>query len=184
MPPQMRPQQLRPAPTTPPLLQIRRRRLLPPRAKLPLPTSSNDTASAASPQPTAPPSIPLIQFQDVPITTAIENLARQAGINYLIDPKIGYGQPDQNGQIKPEPTLSIRWENVTAEQALLALLDNYGLQLNSDRKSQIARITTKDPIGADTAFHPCHSTQIRQHVEHGGFDLSFAHGQAQQGIAR
>jgi type II secretory pathway component GspD/PulD (secretin) len=108
-------------------------------------TGTNETASAASSQPTAPPTIPLIQFQDVPITTAIENLARQAGINYLIDPKIGYGQPDQNGQIKPEPTLSIRWENVTAEQALMALLDNYGLQLVADRKSQIARITTKDP---------------------------------------
>jgi type IV pilus assembly protein PilQ len=88
----------------------------------------------------------LIQFQDVPITTAIENLARQAGINYLIDPKIGYGQPDQNGQIKPEPTLSIRWENVTAGQALMALLDNYGLQLTEDRRTQIARITAKDPM--------------------------------------
>ncbi|MGA2179519.1 MAG: secretin N-terminal domain-containing protein [Verrucomicrobiota bacterium] len=107
--------------------------------------TTNETASAAKPQPSEPPSIPLIQFQDVPITTAIENLARQAGINYLIDPKIGYGQPDQNGQIKAEPTLSIRWENVTAEQALMALLDNYGLQLITDRKTQIARITTKDP---------------------------------------
>ena len=111
-------------------------------------TTSNATTgdSAANAQPSAPPSIPLIQFQDVPITTAIENLARQAGINYLIDPKIGYGQPDQNGQIKAEPTLSIRWENVTAGQALMALLDNYGLQLSEDRKSQIARITAKDPM--------------------------------------
>jgi type II secretory pathway component GspD/PulD (secretin) len=108
-------------------------------------TTTNETAGAANPQPSGPPSIPLIQFQDVPITTAIENLARQAGINYLIDPKIGYGQPDQNGQIKAEPTLSIRWENVTAEQALMALLDNYGLQLSEDRKTQIARITAKDP---------------------------------------
>ena len=108
-------------------------------------TTTNETASTANSQPSAPPSIPLIQFQDVPITTAIENLARQAGINYLLDPKIGYGQPDQNGQIKPEPTLSIRWENVTAGQALMALLDNYGLQLNEDRKTQIARITAKDP---------------------------------------
>ena len=107
--------------------------------------ATNETASAAKTQSTAPQSIPLIQFQDVPITTAIENLARQAGINYLIDPKIGYGQPDQNGQIKAEPTLSIRWENVTAEQALMALLDNYNLQLIADRKTQIARITTKDP---------------------------------------
>ena len=108
-------------------------------------TTNNETASAASHQPAGAATIPLIQFQDVPITTAIENLARQAGINYLIDPRIGYGQPDQNGQIKPEPTLSIRWENVTAEQALMALLDNYSLQLIEDHRSQIARIAAKDP---------------------------------------
>jgi type II secretory pathway component GspD/PulD (secretin) len=89
--------------------------------------------------------IPLIQFQDVPITTAIENLARQANINYLLDPKINYGQPDEKGQIRPEPTLSIRWENVTAEQALLALLDNYDLQLIQDPKTKIGRITIKEP---------------------------------------
>jgi type II secretory pathway component GspD/PulD (secretin) len=90
-------------------------------------------------------SIPLIEFQDVPLTVAIENLARQAGINYLLDPKIGYGQPDQSGQIKAEPTLSIRWENVTAEQALLALLNNYDLQLVQDPRTKIARISMKDP---------------------------------------
>jgi type II secretory pathway component GspD/PulD (secretin) len=107
--------------------------------------AATETTEATNAAPAAPASIPLIQFQDVPITTAIENLARQAGINYLIDPKIGYGQPDQNGQVKAEPTLSIRWENVTAEQALMALLDNYNLQLSSDRKTQISRVTTKDP---------------------------------------
>ncbi|MGH8024297.1 MAG: secretin N-terminal domain-containing protein, partial [Limisphaerales bacterium] len=92
------------------------------------------------------PSIPLIEFQDVPLTVAIENLARQANINYLLDPKIGYGQPDQNGQVKADPTLSIRWENVTAEQALLALLNNYDLQLIRDPKTAIGRITMKDPL--------------------------------------
>jgi type II secretory pathway component GspD/PulD (secretin) len=81
----------------------------------------------------------------VPITTAIENLARQANINYLLDPKINYGQPDEKGQAIPEPTLSIRWENVTAEQALLALLDNYNLQLIQDPKTKIGRITVKEP---------------------------------------
>jgi type II secretory pathway component GspD/PulD (secretin) len=109
--------------------------------------TSERPATSATNAPAVPvSSIPLIQFQDVPLTTAIENLARQAGINYLLDPKIGYGQPDQNGQIKVEPTLSIRWENITAEQALLALLDNYGLQLVEDKKTHIARITTKDPM--------------------------------------
>jgi type II secretory pathway component GspD/PulD (secretin) len=106
-------------------------------------------ASAAAPAETnATPvaaNIPLIQFQDVPLTVAIENLARQAGINYLLDPKIGFGQPDANGQIKAEPTLSIRWENVTAEQALIALLNNYDLQLVQDPKTKIGRITVKDP---------------------------------------
>jgi type II secretory pathway component GspD/PulD (secretin) len=86
-----------------------------------------------------------IQFQDVPITTAIENLARLADINYLLDPKIGYGQPDQNGQIKPEPTISVRWENVSARQALLAVLDNYNLELIEDAKTKIARISIKNP---------------------------------------
>ena len=108
------------------------------------PSAGSDTNAPAAPAA----SIPLIQFQDVPLTTAIENLARQAGINYLLDPKIGFGQPDQSGQVKAEPTLSIRWENVTAEQALRALLDNYGLQLAQDPKTHIARITTKDPTAA------------------------------------
>lgn len=100
-----------------------------------------DQAAAAG---SMAPTIPLIQFQDVPLTTAIENLARQAGINYLLDPRIGYGQPDSSGQIKAEPTLSIRWENITAEHALIAVLENYGLQLVPDPKTQIARITIKD----------------------------------------
>ncbi len=112
----------------------------------PAATAAEPSASPAANAPAAAvASIPLIQFQDVPLTTAIENLARQAGINYLLDPKIGYGQPDQNGQIKAEPTLSIRWENITAEQALRALLDNYNLQLIMDKNTHIARITTKDP---------------------------------------
>jgi general secretion pathway protein D len=115
-------------------------------ANAPAATTAEPSASPATNAPAAPvASIPLVQFQDVPLTTAIENLARQAGINYLLDPKIGYGQPDQNGQVKAEPTLSIRWENVTAEQALRALLDNYGLQLIEDKNTHIARITTKDP---------------------------------------
>ncbi len=104
-----------------------------------------ETASAASASAPAVATIPLIQFQDVPLTTAIEALARQANINYLLDPKIGYGQPDANGQIKAEPSLSIRWENIPAQHALEALLSNYGLQLVEDTKTKIYRISQKDP---------------------------------------
>jgi len=46
----------------------------------------------------------LDSFQDVPITTAIENLARQAGINYLIDPKIGLRSArPRAGRSNPNP---------------------------------------------------------------------------------
>src|SRR6478736_278261 len=93
--------------------------------------------------------IPLIQFQDVPLTTAIDNLARQAGINYIMDPKVGYGQPDERGVIKSQPNISIRWENLTAEQALNALITTYGLQLATDTKTGIARVTIKDPAAAE-----------------------------------
>jgi general secretion pathway protein D len=109
-------------------------------------TNASLAVTATTNAPAAPETIPLIQFSDVPITTAIEHLARQAGINYMLDPKIGYGQPDQNGQLKPEPQMSIRWENITAESALLALLDNYGLQLIVDKRTGIDRVAMKDPL--------------------------------------
>ena len=89
--------------------------------------------------------IPLIVMDDVPLTDAIRNLARQAGINYQLDPKIGYGQLGADGKTMAQPNVSIRWENITAEQALTALLGNYDLQLVEDPKSKIARVTAKDP---------------------------------------
>lgn len=112
-----------------------------------------DSETAANTNaPAADVGIPEIKFSDVPITTAIENLARLANINYMLDPKIGYGQPDASGHIKAEPTLSIRWKNITAKNALLALLDNYGLQLIVDKQTGIDRITTKDPTAPPPMF--------------------------------
>lgn len=113
--------------------------------------ASTEPVDAATNAP-APVGIPQIKFSDVPITTAIENLARLANINYMLDPKIGYGQPDANGVIKAEPVLSIRWENITAENALLALLDNYNLQLVTDKRTGIARVTIKDPAAPPALF--------------------------------
>src|SRR5262245_48601483 len=85
--------------------------------------------------------IPLIVMDDVPLTDAIKNLARQAGLNYMLDPKISYGQPDpKTGTIATQPLVSIRWENVTAEQALAALLNNYSFQLVADPRTHIYRV--------------------------------------------
>jgi type II secretory pathway component GspD/PulD (secretin) len=94
--------------------------------------------------------ITLITMDDVPLTDAIKNLARQAGLNYILDPKVTFGQVGPDGKTPlPQPSVSIRWENVTAEQALTALLGTYNLQLVEDPKSKIARITIRDPAAPD-----------------------------------
>ena len=113
-----------------------------------LEAATNGVPVAGSPAPAAEAGlgIPLIQFSDTALTVAIESLARRADINYMLDPKIGFGQPDASGQVRVDPTLSIRWENISAENALLALLDNYNLQLTRDKKTGIDRITPKDPL--------------------------------------
>jgi type II secretory pathway component GspD/PulD (secretin) len=119
-----------------------------PNAMVILEAATNGVPVAGSPAPAAEAGIgiPLIQFSDTALTVAIESLARRAGINYMLDPKIGFGQPDASGQVRVDPTLSIRWENISAENALLALLDNYNLQLTRDKKTGIDRITLKDPL--------------------------------------
>lgn len=96
--------------------------------------------------------LPLIQFVDAPLTSVIDNLARHAGINYIMDYKVPYGQIGPDGKPIPQPLLTVRWENVTAEQALMAILNNYDLQLVYDPKTKIARITKKDPAAPDPLF--------------------------------
>jgi type II secretory pathway component GspD/PulD (secretin) len=112
-----------------------------------------DTAAA----PTAPAAeahdpnavIPLIVMDEVPLTDAIKNLARQANLNYMLDPKINYGAADANGVVHQAPSISLRWENLTANQALNAVLTTYNLTMNEDPKTHIALISIKDPAAPD-----------------------------------
>ena len=86
--------------------------------------------------------IPLIQFSDVPITTAIENLARQAGVNYVIDPKLGNLWNFSSPKNVPEPLLNLRFEKVTAKDTLNGILNIYHFILVDDPATQVARITS------------------------------------------
>lgn len=74
----------------------------------------------------APPSkdevIPLIEMENVPLTDAIRKIAGQARLNILLDPRLLAPPFDR-------VTVSIRWQDVTAREALTALLDNHGLVL-------------------------------------------------------
>jgi len=108
---------------------------------------ATEAATNAPAQPGAV--IPLIVMDDVPLTDAIKNLARQAGLNYILDPKVAFGQPGPDGRPIPQPSVSIRWENVSAAQALNALLGTYNLQIAEDPKSKIARVTVKDPAAPE-----------------------------------
>ena len=89
--------------------------------------------------------VPLIVIDDVPLTDAIRNLARQSGLNFQFDPRVTSAQVGADGKTVPPPNVSFRWESVSARDALLALLENYNLQLVRDPLSHISRITLKDP---------------------------------------
>ena len=102
-------------------------------------TSSNAVTSAEL--------VPLIAIEDVPLTDAIRHLARQSNLNFQFDPRIT--TPPADGRSTNQPNVSIRFENVSAQEALLALLDNYNLALVQEPKSKIARITLKDPQAED-----------------------------------
>jgi len=88
--------------------------------------------------------VPLIQIDEAPLPDAIRTLARQAGLNFQFDPKILNLAPDASGKVPPHPAVSFRWENVTAMEALLALLENYNMQIVRDPKTKIARVTVKE----------------------------------------
>jgi type II secretory pathway component GspD/PulD (secretin) len=118
-----------------------------PGAAAPADTNATTTVTNAAAEPGGV--IPLIVMDDVPLTDAIKNLARQAGLNYILDPKVSFGQIGPDGKPIPQPSVSIRWENVTAGQALNALLGTYNLQLVEDPKSKIARVTVRDPAAPD-----------------------------------
>ncbi len=108
----------------------------------------NPNADSAS-HPEAAAVIPLIVIDEVPLTDAIKNLARQANLNYMLDPKIAYGTPGPDGRVEAQPMISLRWENLTADQALNALLNTYNLNIINDPKTKVARITIKDPAAPE-----------------------------------
>ncbi len=80
--------------------------------------------------------------------------------------------------------MSIRWENITAEQALDALLNNYSLQLVEDPKSKIARITIKDPAAPPPLITKIIQLKLRQPLQRRRQCHGHLHGQAQQSHAR
>ncbi len=82
--------------------------------------------------------IPLIVMDEVPLDEVIKNLAKQAKLSYSLDPELS-SAPDFRGGV------TFRWENVTARQALAAIVDNYDLAMTEDPATAIIRFTRKPP---------------------------------------
>jgi hypothetical protein len=68
---------------------------------------------------------PLIQFQDAPLHDVVQALARQANLNLVFDPEVAARLDPLDSSL----AVSIRLENLTAEEALRAILSTNGLRL-------------------------------------------------------
>lgn len=84
-----------------------------------------------------------VQMDGALLTDALSSLARQAGINFQFDPRLS-GGVSADGTTNAIPSVSFRFEKVTAAQAFVAILDNYGLQFTSDPRTKIGRVSLKD----------------------------------------
>jgi len=90
--------------------------------------------------------LPLVQFEDAPLVDVIKTLARQASLNVIFDPRVT--TPGEGGK-SLYPPVSIRLENVTAQNVLEAVLNNNNLRLERDPKTKISRVSIKDPAAAE-----------------------------------
>lgn len=93
--------------------------------------------------------IPVIQMEGAALTSTLESLGRQSGINFQFDPRITTPTVTADGRTNALATVTFRFENVTAAQAFFAVLDNYGLQFLSDPRTKIGRVTLKDAATAE-----------------------------------
>lgn len=120
-------------------------------------------ADTLEPGPAANPSqvIPLIVMDKVPLSLAIKNLAQQDGRKYLLDSNI-ISSWKQAGL--PEPTVTIRWEDVTAFQALIALLENYNLAWLENPTNHVGRISIKSEFSEPIQWTPAAREQLQKIV--------------------
>jgi hypothetical protein len=83
--------------------------------------------------------LPLIVIDNVPLGDAVRNLARQSGLNYVLDPHVP-GSEFGPGRLAPQPSVRARWTNMTARAALNMLLAEHQLIMVTNPATTVARI--------------------------------------------
>src|SRR5579862_4831122 len=92
----------------------------------------NAQANAAS-----GPVIPTISMHNTPLSQAIDLLAREAGFNYILDPRLN-GVSRTPGD--KATVVSFDWENISARVAVERLLKEHDLVLVENPVTSVARI--------------------------------------------
>lgn len=80
--------------------------------------------------------IPLIVIENAPLLDVLRLMGKEAGLKVAFDRKLTRAF-ERNSEI------SIRWENLTARQALAALIDNYGLVIVEEPAGASAEVRFK-----------------------------------------
>jgi hypothetical protein len=112
-----------------------------------------------------------IVFNQVPITSIIPVLAHLANIKVELDPKIGYGQSNENGVVKPEPSVTVFWTHLSYFQALQMIVTNCGLQLTRDASDdayqiiQVANSKTSPFISSPAVIKITNPSNFRRDCE-------------------
>jgi hypothetical protein len=87
---------------------------------------------------------PEIALNDISLMDAIGQLARQARLNIEYDPAL-VNRKAADGTLIMSSKVVEKWKNVTARQALQALLDGHGLEITQAPGLPIYRIAAKNP---------------------------------------
>ena len=84
--------------------------------------------------------IPVMVFDSTPMDVAIKHIAEAAHLEVALGAKISDGYRTAGGDLIRPPTVSLRWQKLTARQALLALCLNYDLVVIVDEQTGVWRI--------------------------------------------
>ena len=97
-----------------------------------------------------------LKYDDIELIELIKSLAVQADLNVLFDPAVIQEAPsaDPNDpNVQPARIVpAFRMSNVTAKQALEAILENYKMQMVHDPKTNTYRVTNKTSEQLDPVF--------------------------------
>jgi hypothetical protein len=80
-----------------------------------------------------------IKLDKVPLSDALRIVAQRTGRNYILDPGLCNPRFGPDGKPGQQPSVSVLWENLSAEEALGRLLKGYGLVMVTNPASSVLR---------------------------------------------